>query len=197
MCATIPARAPAHQRRVDDPCRSGLEEICHDYDDGRLNPPSVAPKGKGGIVGSGCGPGSRHELARMGYQVRLSSPTGSGGVAAWAIPAFRLPREILREISTTSEKWASRSKQEFTLGLKRRSRTFGKMAGCGDRRNRDSEEPEMNIGERGSSSRVSGLSDFLKRATIKGRPLGNHVLVIGGNAAVDTARSALRKRAPR
>ncbi len=96
-----PCESACARGRVDDPLSiRSLKRFVTDYDDGRLKPPSVAkPKGKKVvIVGSGpAGLAAGHELARIGYQVEiLESYREAGGLLAWAIPAFRLPKEILQ-----------------------------------------------------------------------------------------------------
>ena len=63
--------------------------------------PGRTAGGKGSpvaVIGSGpAGLSAAHELARMGYAVEvIESYREAGGMLAWAIPDFRLPRDVLR-----------------------------------------------------------------------------------------------------
>jgi len=186
---------------VDDPLSiRSLKRFVTDYDDGRLDPPSVGkPRGKKVvIVGSGpAGLAAGHELARMGYLVEiLESYREAGGLLAWAIPAFRLPREILqRDIG-----YIRRMGVTVKTGV-----SFGSDARISDLRANGADAVivatgtqkslKLNIANEDHPRGYLDCLDFLK-ACSDGRDvaLGNQVLVIGGgNAAVDAARSALRK----
>ena len=198
-----PCEGACTRGRVDDPLSiRSLKRFVTDYDEGQLNPPSAGkPKGKKVVVvGSGpAGLAAGHELARMGYEVEiLESYREAGGLLAWAIPAFRLPREILRRDIDYIRK----------MGVTIRTGThFGSNTKISDLRKNGAQAViiatgtqkslKMNIENEDHHQGVLDCLDFLK-ACNDGRDvaLGNHVLVIGGgNAAVDTARSALRKNA--
>ncbi len=196
-----PCESACTRGQVDDPLSiRSLKRFVTDYDDGRLNPPSVGkPKGKKVVViGSGpAGLAAGHELARIGYQVEIiESYREAGGLLAWAIPAFRLPREILqRDIDYIRKMGVT-----ITTGIH-----FGADAKISDLRKKGAhavivatgtqKSLKMNIENEDHHRGYLDCLDFLK-ACSDGRDLalGNQVLVIGGgNAAVDTARSALRK----
>jgi NADPH-dependent glutamate synthase beta subunit-like oxidoreductase len=177
-----------------------LKRFVTDYDDGRLKPPSVAePKGKKvAIVGSGpAGLSAGRELARMGYQVEIiESYRESGGLLAWAIPAFRLPREILHRDIDYMRKMGVTIKTGVHFGSDVRISDLWKMGAhavivaTGTQKSL-----KMNIENEGHHRGYLECLEFLK-ACSDGQDvaLGKQVLVIGGgNAAVDTARSVLRK----
>jgi heterodisulfide reductase subunit A len=196
-----PCESACTRGRVDDPLSiRSLKRFVTDYDDGRLNPPSIGkPKGKKVvIVGSGpAGLAAGHELARMGYEVEMiESYREAGGLLAWAIPAFRLPREILeRDIDYIR-------KMGVTI---RTGIHFGSDAKISDLRNKGADAVivatgtqkslKMNIEDEDHHRGYLDCLDFLKACSDQEDvALANQVLVIGGgNAAVDTARSALRK----
>ena len=198
-----PCESACTRGRVDDPLSiRSLKRFVTDYDDGRLKPPSVGkPKGKKVVVvGSGpAGLAAGHELARMGYQVEIiESYREAGGLLAWAIPAFRLPREILqrdidyiRKMGVTIRTGTHFGSDEEISDL-RKNGAHAVIVATGTQKSL-----KMNIENEDHHRGYLDCLDFLK-ACSDGRDvaLGNQVLVIGGgNAAVDTARSALRKKA--
>ena len=196
-----PCESACTRGRVDDPLSiRSLKRFVTDYDDGRLNPPSVGnPKGKNVvIVGSGpAGLAAGHELARMGYQVEMiESYREAGGLLAWAIPAFRLPREILqkdidyiRTMGVTIKTGIHFGSDVKISGL-RENGADAVILATGTQKSL-----KMNIENEDHHRGYLDCLDFLKACSDqRDVALGNHVLVIGGgNAAVDTARSALRK----
>lgn len=197
-----PCESACTRGRVDDPLSiRSLKRFVTDYDDGRLNPPSVGkPKGKKVvIIGSGpAGLAAGHELARMGFQVEIIESYGeAGGLLAWAIPAFRLPREILQRDIDYIRKMGVTIKTgvRFGSGLKisdlRKNGADAVIVATGTQKSL-----KMNIENEDHHQGYLDCLDFLKACSErKGVALGNQVLVIGGgNAAVDTARSVLRKR---
>ena len=196
-----PCESACTRGRVDDPLSiRSLKRFVTDYDDGRLNPPSVAkPKGKKVvIVGSGpAGLAAGHELARMGYAVEIiESYREAGGLLAWAIPAFRLPREILHRDIDYIRKMGVTIKTGVHFGSDvkisdlQKSGAHAVIVATGTQKSL-----KMNIENEDHHRGYLDCLDFL-RACSDGQDvaLGQQVLVIaGGNAAVDTARSALRK----
>jgi len=196
-----PCESACTRGRVDDPLSiRSLKRFVTDYDDGRLNPPSVGePKGKKVvIVGSGpAGLAAGHELARMGYQVEIiESYREAGGLLAWAIPAFRLPREVLHRDIDYIRKMGVTIKTGIHFGSDvkisdlRKNGAKAVIVATGTQKSL-----KMNIENEDHHQGYLDCLDFLK-ACSDGQDvaLGKRVLVIGGgNAAVDTARSALRK----
>ncbi len=200
-----PCESACTRGRVDDPLSiRSLKRFVTDYDDGRLNPPSVGkPKGKKVvIVGSGpAGLAAGHELARMGYQVEIiESYREAGGLLAWAIPAFRLPREILQRDIDYIRKMGVTIKTGMHFGSEVKISGFRKdgadavILATGTQKSL-----KMNIENEDHHRGYLDCLDFLKACSDqRDVALGNRVLVIGGgNAAVDTARSALRKSGAR
>lgn len=196
-----PCEKACTREGVDDPLSiRSLKRFVTDYDDGRLNPPAVGqPKGKKVvIVGSGpAGLAAAHELAKMGYQVEMiESYREAGGFLAWAIPAFRLPREILRRDIEYIRKMGVTIRTGIQFGSDIRFsdlRSQGADAvvlAAGTQRSL-----KLNIENEDRHQGYLDCLDFLKACSDeKDSPLTPPVLVIGGgNAAMDTARWALRK----
>jgi heterodisulfide reductase subunit A len=196
-----PCESACTRGEVDDPLSiRSLKRFVTDYDDGQLNPPKVGkPKGKKVVViGSGpAGLAAGHELARMGYQVEIiESYKEAGGLLAWAIPAFRLPREILQRDIDYIRKMGVTIKTGVHFGSDARISDLRKdganavIVATGTQK-----RLKMNIENENHHRGYLDCLDFLK-ACSDGQEvaLGSQVLVIGGgNAAVDTARSALRQ----
>jgi heterodisulfide reductase subunit A len=188
---------------VDDPLSiRSLKRFVTDYDDGRLHPPGKGiTKGKKVvIIGSGpAGLAAGHELARMGYEVEMiESYRKAGGFLAWAIPSFRLPGEILQRDIDYIRKMGITIRTGMTFGSDVKLSDLWKngahavIVATGTQKSL-----KMNIEKEDHHRGYMDCLDFLK-ACSDGRDvaLGNQVLVIGGgNAAIDTARSALRKKA--
>ena len=162
----------------------------------RQVPPIKTREEKVAIVGAGpAGLTAAHDLAMMGYHVEVfeSAPV-LGGMMRFGIPAFRLSREILdREIYDIVE-----------LGVRvRRNVTIGRDLTLDDLFARGYKAIFMAIGaQKGRGLSMPGQDlegvgqavDFLRDMNLgKEVRLGRKVVVVGGgNAALDTARSALR-----
>jgi NADPH-dependent glutamate synthase beta subunit-like oxidoreductase len=206
VCAYVchhPCESACTRGRVDDPLSiRSLKRFVTDYDNGRLNPPSVGkPKGKKvAVIGSGpAGLAAGHELARMGYQVEIiESYREPGGLLAWAIPAFRLPREILKRDIDYIRKMGVTINigvhfgSDATLSDIRKSGAQAVIVATGTQKSL-----KLNIENENGHRGYMDCLDFLRACSDGSNvALGDQVLVIGGgNAAVDTARSALRKKA--
>jgi heterodisulfide reductase subunit A len=165
-------------------------------------PPVATREEKVAIVGAGpAGLTAAHDLAMMGYHVTIFEAAPLlGGMMRFGIPAFRLSREILdREIYDIIE-----------LGVRVwRNVTIGRDMTLDDLFARGYGAIFLAIGaQKGRSLRIPGEDldgvlqavDFLwdlnlgqsGHRTPEVR-LGRRVVVVGGgNAALDTARSALR-----
>jgi NADH-quinone oxidoreductase subunit F len=160
----------------------------------RENPTNA--KKKIAIVGAGpAGLTCAYFLARLGYKpVVLEREPRPGGMLVQAIPAYRLPRETLaREIRLIESlgvdiQTGQALGKDFTLQSLRDTGYESIFLAVG--------APEgMKLDVVGAESKgVIESMDFLRTYNIRGSaPVGKHVIVIGGgNAAIDAARTALR-----
>ena len=85
---------------VDDPVAIRvLKRFVADADNGEMVPPLAGKRKdkKVAIIGSGpAGLAAAYDLVRMGHEVEvLEAYDEPGGMLRWAIPPFRLPREVL------------------------------------------------------------------------------------------------------
>lgn len=148
------------------------------------------------IIGAGpAGLSCAYFLARLGYRPTVfEAEARPGGMLVQTIPAYRLPRETLaREIRMIERmgvdlKTNMRLGEDFTLeGLKEEGYDAVFM-GVG--------APEcVGLGVVGEDAENVVLAvPFLKEYNIRGSvPVGKKVVIIGGgNAAIDAARTALR-----
>jgi NADH-quinone oxidoreductase subunit F len=148
------------------------------------------------IIGAGpSGLSCAYFLARLGYKPKVfESELRPGGMLVQAIPAYRLPREILaREIRMIENlgvdiETGKRFGKDFTLddlkneGYESAYIATGTAAG-------------MTLGLEGENADgVTQALSFLRQYNIRGSvPVGEKVVIIGGgNAAVDAARTAMR-----
>ena len=195
-----PCEAACTRGRVDDPLSiRSLKRFLAEYDIGDLSPPAaVAHKSeKVVIVGSGpAGLTAAYELAKKGYELEIvESYSEPGGLLAWAIPKFRLPREVLKKDIDHIRR----------MGVQFRTNTcFGQDMGWDDLQNGQADAVIIATGTQKSSKlRIKHEDDFhgyfdclvFLRSYNEGEAisLGSRVLVVGGgNAAVDSARSAIR-----
>lgn len=186
--------------KVDDPLSiRALKRFLSDYDHGEFRPPDVS-KGRGrkvAIVGGGpAGLTAAHDLAINGYEVEVvESFREPGGMLAWAIPDFRLPREALRR----DIEYIRRMGVHIRTGV-----AFGKEVVLGDLRSTGAEAVILATGTMKNlrmgiqdEDGFEGLMDcltFLRRFGDQEKiRMGDRALVIGGgNAAMDTARCAIR-----
>ncbi len=161
-------------------------------------PQRVLPGGvKVGVVGAGpAGLTAAHDLALQGFSVEvIESFDEPGGMPAWAIPEFRLPREVLRrDIAYLRHKGV-----HIRTGL-----AFGRDITLSDLKKEGISALIVATGtQRGlalpgeETGKYEGYLDCLDFLRSCGRSLsldkGVRVLVLGGgNAAFDSARSAVR-----
>jgi len=153
-------------------------------------PPVVA------VIGSGpAGLTAAHDLARKGIRpLLLEAQDRPGGMLAWAVPGFRLPREALetdvRAVLETGValRTGRRFGEDVDLEDLRREGVRALILAAGTTRGLPLEIPGEDI---------PGVLDslaFLRRFNDGDeRPPGKRILVVGGgNAAMDVARAARR-----
>lgn len=148
------------------------------------------------IVGAGpAGLSCAYFLARLGYRPEVfEAMPRPGGMLVQAIPAYRLPREtIAREIRMIENlgvtiRTETRLGTDFTLDELRADGYEAVFLGLGAPQSLPLEVP----GADGEG--VVPAGDFLRQYNVRGSaPVGKKVLVVGGgNAAIDAARTALR-----
>ena len=148
------------------------------------------------IIGAGpAGLSCAYFLARLGYRPTvLESEPRPGGMLVQTIPAYRLPRETLaREIRMIEQLGVTietnkRLGKDFTLQELRDKKYEAIFIGIG--------APEsFGLGIMGEDATgVVMALPFLREYNIRGSvPVGKKVVVVGGgNAAIDAARTALR-----
>jgi NADH-quinone oxidoreductase subunit F len=156
------------------------------------------PRGKVAIVGAGpAGMASAWALSREGIKVTVyESLPVAGGLLAWAIPPFRLPRKTVQEDIDYI------LRHGVDLRLKRnlhpeeiaalRSDYDAVVLACGARTPKGMDIP---------GSRLSGVwlgLDFLRNAAFGPVPevIPPVIVIGGGNVATDSARWALRMTSP-
>ena len=148
------------------------------------------------VIGAGpAGLSCAYFLARLGYRPSVfESEPRPGGMLVQTIPAYRLPREALAREVRMIEKMGvdintgKRLGKDFTLASLRDDGYEAVFVGVG------AQKPVMlNIPGENSVGVVEALA-FLRQYNLKGSvPVGKKVVVIGGgNAAIDAARTAIR-----
>ncbi len=153
-------------------------------------------KRKIAIVGAGpAGLSCAYFLARLGYRPKvLEAEQRPGGMMVQTIPSYRLPREIVaREIRMIEGigvdiETGKRLGKDFTISSLRDQGYEAVFIGVGSPTGVRMDIPGAN---------AEGITDaiaFLKSYNIRGSvPVGKKVVVIGGgNAAIDAARTAVR-----
>ena len=148
------------------------------------------------IVGSGpAGLSAAYFLARLGYKpVVFEAEPKAGGMLVQAIPAYRLPRhELEREVQMIEAmgarfEYGKALGRDFTLKQLKDEGYEAVFVAVG--------APQgMGIGVPGEDGPgvYDGLS-FLKQYNVEGKgEVGRNVVVVGGgNAAIDAARTAIR-----
>jgi NADH-quinone oxidoreductase subunit F len=153
-------------------------------------------KRKIAVVGAGpAGLSCAYFLARLGYRPKVfEAEERPGGMLIQAIPAYRLPREVLeREIRMIERlgvdiETGKKLGRDFTLESLRESGYEAVFLGVGAPRG-------FGLGIPGEDARgVVEAVDFLREYNLRESVnVGKEVVVIGGgNAAVDAARTAKR-----
>lgn len=167
----------------------------HDVETGSRYLPAKAPSTgrRVAVVGTGpAGLSAAQHLLRRGHHVTLfDSRPEPGGMLRWAIPEFRLPRNVLdQEIETVRQLGA-----EFKLRIR-----LGRDVQLQELR-RDYDAVFLAIGAQSSKSLgcpgedlAMPALDFLGAVAGGDHPeIGNDVLILGGgNTAMDACRTAIR-----
>ena len=208
--AAVCARVCFHT--CEDKCRRGLvdealsirgvkrfmvdEEVTTQLPEVRPNATNATRKIA--IVGAGpAGLSCAYFLARLGYRPRVfEGESRPGGMPVQTIPAYRLPREILSLEVRMIERMGvtietnQRLGRDFTLQGLRDQGYEAVFLGVGA-------PAGLHLGVPGED--FLGVDDairFLREYNIRGSaPIGRDVVVVGGgNAAIDTARSAVAAR---
>jgi len=197
---THPCEEECARGEVDDPVAiKALKRFASDYERARRKTALAAPKKarrgakRVAVVGAGlAGLTAASDLTKEGIAVTVfDSSKSAGGILAWGIPSFRLPKDIVRGEVAQIESLGV----EIRLGeaIRDPKALLGKgysavvvAAGC---------MAPLPLGIDGEEAAgVLDCVDFLKRvsegqiSSLKGRA----VVVGGGNAALDAARVALR-----
>jgi len=148
------------------------------------------------IIGAGpAGLSCAYFLARLGYRPRIyEAEPRPGGMLVQAIPAYRLPREVVaREVRMIENLGVEiltdmRLGRDFTLRSLRAEGCEAVFLGVG---------APLGVGLNIPGADAEGITDalsFLRTYNLRGSvPVGKQVVVIGGgNSAIDAARSAVR-----
>jgi NADH-quinone oxidoreductase subunit F len=153
-------------------------------------------KKKIAIVGAGpAGLSCAYFLARLGYQPKVfEAEPRPGGMLVQTIPAYRLPREIVaREVRMIERMGVDietnqRLGRDFTLSTLKKQGYDAVCLAVGMPEGYALKTPGAD------AEGVDDAIDFLREYNLRGNaPAGNDVVIVGGgNAAVDAARTALR-----
>ncbi len=204
VCARVcfhPCEGKCRRSTLDEPLSvRAVKRFLSDQEKTPQLPDPIAD-GKNGerkiaVVGAGpAGLSCAYFLARLGYKPTVfEAESKPGGMLRQAIPAYRLPRDILdREIDMIADMGVTiRTKKklgtDFTLAGLKEQGYEAVFVGVG--------APQgMSLGMAGEDGKgVVDALGFLKEynLTSKARVGRNVVVIGGGNAAVDAARTALR-----
>jgi len=196
---TRPCEGACRRNEVDESVAiDGLKRYLSDRDgNGKIDTPLPEENGKKvAIVGSGpAGLLAAHNLRRKGYGVTIFEALPvAGGMLAVGIPEYRLPRTTLNKEIESLLRMGVQLKLNTPIGLKLsfedlKAQGFRAVfVATGAHRSRK-------LGIEGETAQgVIHAVDFLKRVAL-GQPVkaGEKVIVVGGgNAAIDAARTTLR-----
>ncbi len=148
------------------------------------------------IIGAGpAGLSCAYFLARLGYKPKVfEAEQRPGGMLVQTIPAYRLPREILaREIRMIEHmgvdiQTGQRLGTDFTLASLKEEGYDAIFVGVGNPEGMKPKIPGID------SEGVVDALKFLQTYNLRGSvPVGKKIIVVGGgNAAIDAARTAVR-----
>ena len=181
-----------HRYLADSMYKMGREKSIYN----RLMKEKLPATGKRiAIVGAGpAGLAAAFWLSRLGHEVTVYDAAGeAGGILRWGIPAYRLPKDMLKKEISFIQKLGAR----FIFNTKMETReqwqrlldaSDAVIVAAGASR-------EMALGIPGETLEgVIPAGDFLQRISESHKlKVGSEVVVVGGgNSAIDAARSALR-----
>ena len=149
------------------------------------------------VIGSGpSGMSNAYFLTMLGYEVTVfESETKAGGMLTYAIPSYRLPKDIVEKEIQALCQYGVRIKTNTKIGKdvtidelrKQGFKAFYIAIGTGD-----SIMPSIE-GADGNNRVMSGLDFLYKINNNEKISVGREVVVIGGgNTAIDAARTAKR-----
>jgi len=204
VCARVcfhPCEGKCRRVTLDEPLSvRAVKRFLSEQEKGFPVPAPIAnpanAKRKVAVVGGGpAGLSCAYFLARLGYKPTVfEAEAKPGGMLLQAIPAYRLPREILaKEIQGIADmgvtiKTKKRLGRDFTLADLKGQGYEAVFLAVG--------APQgMDLGMKGQDMKgVIDAMGFLRDYNLKGTAkVGKRVVVVGGgNAAVDAARTALR-----
>ncbi|MFZ2635005.1 MAG: FAD-dependent oxidoreductase [Rectinemataceae bacterium] len=181
-----------HRYLADTIYKMGRERTIYN----KLIREKLPPTGKRiAIVGAGpAGLAAAFWLVRLGHDVTVyDAASEAGGVPRWGIPAYRLPKDVLRKESAFIRKLGVRfvfnTKVGTDLPWQRLADSTDLVLVC------VGAMKEMTLGIPGESRPgVLASGAFLESLNTGAKPkIGTDVVVVGGgNSAIDAARSALR-----
>lgn len=181
-----------HRYLADSMYKMGREKSIY----GKLIKEKLPPTGKRiSIIGAGpAGLAAAFWLSRLGHDVTVYDASGeAGGVLRWGIPAYRLPKDVLRKEVSFIQKLGTR----FIFNTKIETQpqwqrlvdaSDAVIIAVGARR-------EMNLGIQGENLKgIIPAGVLLEKISEGQKPkIGSEVVIVGGgNSAIDAARSALR-----
>lgn len=193
-----PCETKCRRIRVEEPLTIGwLHRYAADADADVYRPSPGKNTGKRvAVIGAGpAGMSCAYFLRREGHSVTVfEAEEKAGGMLAWGIPAFRLPREEL----------AKEIKAIVDMGVDMQfGRMFGRDFSISDLRDAGFDAVFIAIGAQLSSPLrtdgdelpgvIGGIEMLNRSAHGENVPVGKKVIVVGGgNTAIDAARTARR-----
>jgi len=162
-------------------------------------PPAAAPRAPLQVAVVGAGPAgltAAHDLARLGYRVTLfEAEAEPGGMLLSCIPAYRLPRDVLRKeiqsllLENITLRCGSVLGRDATLDGLFADGFRAVFLGIGS-----SKSWQLDLAGENLTGVYSSM-EFLKAFNLRGEQLagGNVGIIGGGNSAIDAARVAMRQ----
>jgi NADH-quinone oxidoreductase subunit F len=184
-----------HRYLADTMYKMGRERAVYN----KLIKEKLPPTGKKvSIVGAGpAGLTAAFYLSRLGHEVAVYDERGeAGGIPRWGIPAYRLPKEVLRKEIGLIRKLGVRFVFNTRIGRDLSWERLGEMSDAvlvcvGALK-------DMTLGIPGEDLKGVMPGYHLLEAINAGKKadIGSELVVVGGgNSAIDVARSALRSGA--